>query len=146
MLFRSDENFATLNRIKLIEGRYLTSSDVKNRANVCIVGEEIRDNLTPDKKIIGKLVSFKGITMEVIGVFERLDMMGETNARDVLLPLSTAQDKWVGGKNLMMITTRPKPGVKVETAMNGVWEALMLKSGNKRIYRVDSRESMSSVL
>jgi len=80
-----------------------------------------------------------------VGIFERLDMMGETNAKDVLLPLTTAQDKWIGGENLMMITTRPKPGIKVDDAMDAVWQALMLKSGNKRIYRVDSRESILNV-
>jgi putative ABC transport system permease protein len=144
-IFASDQNFAELNRIKLASGRYLTAADVKNRANVCIVGDEIQKTLFPTGSPIGQLVSFKGITLEVVGVFERLDMMGETNGRDVLIPLSTAQDKWVGGENLMMITTRPKPGVTVDTAMDAVWEALMLKSGNKRIYRVDSRESMMKV-
>jgi putative ABC transport system permease protein len=144
-IFASDENFAELNRIKLSSGRYLTPADVTNRANVCVVGDEIETTLFPGTSALGKLVSFKGITLEVIGVFERLDMMGETNGRDVLLPISTAQDKWVGGEDLMMITTRPKPGVKVDDAMNAVWEALMVKSGNKRIYRVDSRESMLKV-
>ncbi|MEZ0325948.1 MAG: ABC transporter permease [Fimbriimonas sp.] len=144
-IFASDENFAELNRIKLSSGRYLTAADVKDRANVCIVGDEIQKNLFNNKSAIGQLISFKGITLEVVGVFERLDMMGETNARDVLLPLSTAQDKWIGGENLMMITTRPKPGVTVNAAMDAVWEALMLKSHNKRIYRVDSRESMIQI-
>jgi putative ABC transport system permease protein len=144
-IFASDENFAELNRINLTEGRKITQADVRSRANVCIIGEEIRDRLFPDKQWVGKLVSFKGISLEVVGIFERLDMMGETNAKDVLLPLTTAQDKWIGGENLMMITTRPKPGIKVDDAMDAVWQALMLKSGNKRIYRVDSRESILNV-
>jgi putative ABC transport system permease protein len=144
-IWASDENFAALNQTKLVEGRYLTANDVRERANVCIVGEEIRDTLFPDHRGVGKTISMQGITLEIIGVFQRLDMMGETNARDVLLPISTAQDKWVGGKNLMMITTRPKPGHTVKEAMDDTWEALMLKSGNKKIYRVDSRESILQV-
>ncbi len=144
-IYASDQNFAELNRIKLQQGRYLTAADVKDRANVCIVGDEIQKTLFPKGDALGQLVSFKGITLEVVGVFERLDMMGESNGRDLLVPLSTAQDKWVGGENLMMITMRPKPGITVDATMDAVWEAMMLKSGNKRIYRVDSRESMMNV-
>lgn len=144
-IFASDENFATLNRIEVTEGRSISAADVRNRANVAIVGEEIRDRLFPDKQALGKFITFQGITLEVVGVFGRLDMMGETNARDVLIPLTTAQDKWIGGNSLMMITTRPKPGVPVNEAMDSVWQALMMRSNNQRIYRVDSRESILQV-
>jgi putative ABC transport system permease protein len=144
-IFASDENFLLLNRMKIEQGRGLSPADIRERANVCIIGEEVQERLFGKEDAIGKLVSFKDITLEVVGVFGPLDIMGETNARDVLLPLTTAQNKWIGGDKLMMITTRPKPGVKVPEAMDAVWEALMLKSGNKRIYRVDSRESMMEV-
>src|SRR5205085_10972977 len=134
-----------LNRIELIEGRTLSAEDVKNRANVAVVGEEIRDKLFADKHAVGKFISFDGITLEVVGVFKRLDMMGDSNARDVLVPVSTAQDKWIGSDNLMMITTRPKPGYTVNQTMDDVWQALMAKSDNRKIYRVDSRESIMQV-
>jgi putative ABC transport system permease protein len=144
-IFASNGNFAELNRVKMTSGRGLTEEDIRNRANVCVVGDEVVKVLFPNEDPLGKLISFKGISLEVIGVFERVDMMGETNARDILLPITTAQDKWLGGDKLMMITTRPKPGVKVDQALDDVWRALMLKSGNKRIYRVDSRESIMNV-
>ncbi len=144
-IFASDENFHLMNRLNLIQGRNLNATDVRERANVCVIGEDVRDKLFPDKQPLGKLVSFKGITLEVIGVYERLDMMGETNGRDILLPISTAQDKWLGGETIMMITTRPKPGFTVNETMDRVWEALMVKSNNRRIYRVDSRQSIMEV-
>ncbi|HEY0866239.1 MAG TPA: ABC transporter permease [Fimbriimonas sp.] len=144
-LYGTDDNFLAMNRVKMTSGRFFTAEDVRNRANVCMIGEEIRDRLFPDKKPLGKLITFQGITLEVIGVIQRFDMMGDTNARDVYLPLTTAQDKWVGGDRLFMITARPKPGVPVADAQQAIWEALMLKSGNKRIYRVESYESMLEV-
>jgi putative ABC transport system permease protein len=144
-IFASNANFAELNRIEVVKGRALTPQDIRERGNICVVGEEIASTLFPNQDPLGKLVSFKGISLEIVGVFGRLDMMGETNARDILLPVTTAQDKWLGGNKLMMITTRPKPGVKVDQALDDVWQALMLKSGNKRVYRVDSRESIMNV-
>jgi putative ABC transport system permease protein len=144
-VFATDENFPTLNRMTLLEGRYLSAADLRERANVCMIGEEIRDRLFPEGHPLGKYVSFKGITLEVVGVLERLDIMGQTTARDVIMPITTAQDKWIGGRNIMMITTRPKDGIKVDDAMDAVWQALMRKSNNRPIYRVDSRESILKV-
>lgn len=144
-IFASDQNFASMNRVKLSQGRYIDENDVKTRANICLVGEDIAKRLFPDQPVIGKYITFSGMTAEVVGVFDRVDIMGQTNARDILLPITTVQDKWTGGENLMMITMRPKPGIKVADAMQDVWEAMMLKSGNKTYYRVDSRESMTQV-
>jgi putative ABC transport system permease protein len=144
-IFASNEYFVQMNRMGLAQGRYLDERDLHNRANVCLIGPEIAERLFQKESPIGQLVTFKGITLEVIGVFEKLDIMGESNGKDILLPLTTAQDKWIGGDRLMMITTRPKAGVTVNEAMDRVWEALMLKSDNKRIYRVDSRESILEV-
>lgn len=145
-IFATNENFPILNRIDVVEGRSISAEDVRSRANVALIGEELRDKLFPDKHAIGKTITMKGITLEVIGVLDRLDIMGQTNARDVLLPVTTAQDKWIGGENIMLITTRPKEGVKSADAMQAVWEAMMRKSGNKKIYRVDSREAMLGIL
>ncbi|MDX2064959.1 MAG: ABC transporter permease [Fimbriimonadaceae bacterium] len=144
-VYASNENFLLLNRVNMKLGRPLTADDTRLRSNVCLIGEEIQERLFGTENPIGKLVTFKGITLEVVGVFERLDIMGESNAKDALVPLSTAQDKWLGGDKLMMIMTRPKPGMKVEPVMDDIWQALMLRSNNKRIYRVDSRESIMNV-
>jgi putative ABC transport system permease protein len=144
-VFGSDENFGPLNRIELTEGRLFTKLDVRNRANVCFIGEEVSKRLFPDGHPVGKYLSFNGITLEVIGIEARRDFLGDSNAKEVIVPISTVQDKWIGGNTLMMIQTRPRPGVKVDDAMQAVWEALMLKSGNKRIYRVDSNQSILDV-
>jgi len=144
-IYASDENFLVLNRTGIVKGRGITAEDNRARANVAIIGNEIEERLFPGEEALGKMIVFNGITLEVIGVFERIDIMGQSNGKDILVPLTTAQDKWLGTENLMMITTRPKPGIAVNQAMDDVWRALMLKSGNKRIYRVDSRESIGNV-
>lgn len=144
-IFGTNQYFIELNRTKLLEGRSLTEADVSNRANVATIGPEIATRLFPEGSPIGKTLSFQGITLEVVGVFERLDIMGESNAKDVVIPISTVQDKWIGGRSLMMIMTRPKAGVTVNQAMDDIWQAMMLRSNNQRIYRVDSRQSIMDV-
>ncbi|MFQ3677722.1 MAG: ABC transporter permease [Fimbriimonadaceae bacterium] len=140
-----DHFYHVLNRVQVSAGRHLTESDLTARANVAIIGQEIRDRLFPDGDAVGRQILLPGITLEVVGVYEKMDIMGGGNARIVMLPLSTMQDKWIGGDRIDFITLRPKPGVDVQDAMNRTWEALMLKSGNQRIYRVESNESITQV-
>jgi len=144
-VYGSDENFKELNSFDLTAGRSLSKTDVEQRANVCLIGEDVSDRLFQKKPALGKMVLFNGIALEVIGVVKKASFLGDDTGRMVLVPLSTAQEKWVGGDRVDFILLRPKPGVKSDDAMDSVWRALMIKSGNKPIYRVDSNESIAKV-
>jgi putative ABC transport system permease protein len=140
-----DHFMPELNKIGLVAGRHISEEDLDARANVAVIGKEIERRLFGEGQGLGKLITFPGITMEVIGVTETVEIMGQSNDRDILVPLTTAQDKWIGGEQITYITASPKAGVTVEQAMDDVWRALMLKSGNKKVFRVDSRESIMNV-
>ncbi len=144
-IYASDENFEELNRFTILEGRTLSAHDVTSEQNVAVIGEDLRDRLFPDKHAIGKLILLKGIALEVIGIVEKSDFMGDNTGRMLLVPITTAQHKWVGGDQIDMMMLRAKPGVKVDDAMQSVWEALMIRSSNKPVYRLDSRESILKV-
>ena len=144
-VYATDQNYFVLNHMDLVKGRWFGPGEVTTRENVCLVGEDIQDQLFNGQNPIGKYLTLPGITMEIIGVFKRDNFFGETNGRDILMPVTTAQDKWIGTKNLMMIMTKPKSGVDVNVAMDRVWEAMMLKSGNRKLYRVDSNQSILAV-
>ncbi len=144
-IYATDQYFHELNRMNVTEGRHLTQADIDSQANVCIIGEEIRDRLFPDKQALGKLVLAPGIALEVVGVLERMDVMGNSSSKQMLVPLTTAQSKWIGGNKLAFITMRPKKGIKVDDAMQEVWEAMMVRSEGKPVYRLDSRESILKV-
>jgi len=140
-----DENVAELNKVGLTSGRMIDRADLDARANVCVIGQDVRDKLFGSEPAEGKLITFPGITMEVVGVMDVVEIMGQNNKKEIWVPLTTAQDKWMGGDTITYITTRPKPGISVEAAMDDAWRVLMLKSGNKRVYRMDSRESIMNI-
>ncbi len=141
-----DDSYFVLNSFKLLEGRNVNAQDMDELANVCVVGEEIRDRLFPDKQAIGKWISMRGVTLEIIGVLKKSDAFGDSNVRHIYMPLSTFHKKYIGGDKLMMISMKPKEGVKVTDAMNRVWEAMMVRSNNKRLYRVDSNETILATI
>jgi putative ABC transport system permease protein len=141
-----DEHFLDLNRFRILQGRAFLRTDLDLRANVCILGTELRDRLFPNENPLGKRVILKGIVLEVVGVLEKFEFMGQSTEDMLLVPITTVQDKWLGGDRLAVILMRPKPGIRVDTAMQEVWELMMLRSQNRPVYRVDSRESVLNIL
>ncbi len=134
-----------LNGTELQSGRFYTDQEMDDRANVCVIGVDVKDKLFPKEAAEGKLVTIAGISVEVIGVAKVQTVFGQSNGKDIALPFTTAQSKWIGGRRLDYIQATPKAGIKPETAMDDIWKALMLKSGNKKVYRVDSAESILTV-
>ena len=134
-----------LNGTELDTGRFFTEQELKDRANVCVIGIDVKDKLFPKMKPEGNLITIAGISVEVIGVAKKQTVFGQSNGKDINMPYTSAQSKWIGGSRLNYIQVTPKPGIKTETAMDDVWKALMLKSGNKKVYRVDSAESILEV-
>ncbi len=136
-----DVGFQELNRYEVISGRALTEADHKGRANVCIISEDLRDRLFPNQDPIGERVTLARISFEVVGVMKNMEFLGQSMGRAMVVPLTTALDKWIGGDNIMMITMRPKPGYTVDQAMDDVWRVMMNRTDNRPVYRVDSRQS-----
>ena len=92
-VYATDDQQSQLSKIDMKSGRFLSSADIDARANVCLVGEEISDKLFGKQDPIGKLVTFKGITLEVVGVMAKVEIMGQSNGKDVWMPITTAQAK-----------------------------------------------------
>jgi putative ABC transport system permease protein len=141
-IYGQDDQWFRLNGEEILTGRQFNDNDQEDATNVCVIGEEIRDKLFAGKDPIGGFVNLPGITLQVVGILKRQDVFGQTNARDVRIPLSTLQLKWTGDRKLQIIGAQPKPGYTVQESMDDIWRALMVRSDNKRIYRVDSSETI----
>jgi putative ABC transport system permease protein len=141
-----DQNFSQLMNVEILEGRQISKQDNDSRANVCVISEDVRNELFPKEPALGKIVFLKGITLEVVGVAAKpKGSFGQDNPKSMMLPLTTAHKKWIGGKNLDMILLKRKPGAKMDKVLQEIWEALMAKSNNKPVYRVDSNESILAI-
>ncbi|MFN3729884.1 MAG: ABC transporter permease [Fimbriimonadaceae bacterium] len=140
-----DSNYVELNRLELFEGRYISKADMDNHANVCLISERLEEELFGKGNALGQMVTLAGITLEVVGVIAKNETMGNTADKQLYMPISTAQSKWVGGRNIDLILLRAKEGVESNRVMDDVWQTLMVKSGNKRIYRVDSNQNVLAI-
>lgn len=95
------EFFEVVN-IRVDAGRGLTSQDIDGRANVCVIGEEVRQKLFPFEDPIGETILAdrhpNAVSFSVVGVLETVKTAGapargvqERNLnREILIPFSTA--------------------------------------------------------
>jgi putative ABC transport system permease protein len=88
--------------IDVSTGRALTSEDISGRANVCVIGEEVRQELFPFKDPMGETILVNrypsAVSVIVVGILESVKTAGapargveERNLnREILIPFSTA--------------------------------------------------------
>ena len=95
------------------EGRFISDTDVRRSAQVCVIGFSIADTIFPFVDPIGKWIELDGRRYEVVGVMERQDntFMESTNSH-FYLPFSTFDQAfpWVRvnfGVNIATVPKRP---------------------------------------
>ncbi len=88
----------------VVEGRFLSSTEVDHAADVIVLGDEIRERLFPRVDPLNKRIQLGHDTYTVIGVFEKKGkMFGESQDNLVVIPLTTFDRRFpwirVGGSH-----------------------------------------------
>lgn len=140
-----DQNFATLNTIELVRGRLISEQDQRMLASVAVVSEDVEKQLFPGGSAIGQVIQLNGLTVEVVGVSKNFEMFGNRNPNVMFIPLASANAKWLGGDGIDLVLARPKEGRDNAKVMDSIWQAMMAKSENRKIYRVESSQNVLAV-
>ncbi|MBL8049303.1 MAG: ABC transporter permease [Chthonomonas sp.] len=140
-----DAEFFELNRITMFAGRLFTAEEANTFASVAVISQVAATKLFGGQDPLGQQILCDGLPLEVVGVCDKLELMGERSEELLFVPLNTAIKRWIGGDRVDLITLRPKPGLKVGPTMEKIWQALMLKSNNARVYEVESSENVLKV-
>jgi len=73
-------------------GRFLSDSDNVTRRRVCIIGEELRKNLSLPVNPVGEFIEINGEWIKIIGLMEaKGEILGQSQDNFVLLPYNTMQ-------------------------------------------------------
>jgi putative ABC transport system permease protein len=86
---------------ELIEGRFLNRDDITNKRKAAVIGDPVRDFLFGTEDPVGQWIDVVGVPFQVVGVFS--DPGGQQNARQIYIPVSTAQLAFHGGDHLGML-------------------------------------------
>ncbi len=91
-------SYLTVRDWAVTEGENFTDADVKNAAQVCLVGQTVVDNLFQTESPVGKRVRLKGLPFRVVGVLDRkgASTFGSDQDDVLLLPWTTVKKKLQG--------------------------------------------------
>lgn len=92
--------YEMLERINLVEGRFINETDVTNMRKVALLGKTVYDDLFRGKPAVGEYIEVNGVSFRVIGRFE--DPNSRWENRQVYVPISTGQKVFGGQDKLSM--------------------------------------------
>ncbi len=102
-----------LNNLELIDGRFISQSDIDKKAKVMVLPKEYAEQLFPPdgKKAVGQRVECAGLSFLVIGVYE-------SHRRTIYIPYSTARVFSSDNTNLDQIILLLNGVTEIEQADN----------------------------
>jgi len=112
-------NFMDVNRYTLLYGRMFTDAEIAGKKRVIVIGGGVPALLKTDPTmLIGKTITIKGTSFDIIGIFEEKGAVGFQNTdENAWVPISTAQSRLTGSTNISAIGVQIDPDVPLEIAM-----------------------------
>ncbi|OLP16169.1 ABC transporter permease [Leptolyngbya sp. 'hensonii'] len=92
-------SFVTVRNFEVATGRFMTQDDVKEAAQVVVLGSELAQSLfgRDPKKIVGEQLRINNLPFQVIGVLkEKGDFLGSSQDDLAVIPWSTMSNRIVG--------------------------------------------------
>jgi len=83
-------DYGIIEKINLIEGRFVNPFDIEQNLKVAAIGVAVREALLKETPALGEYINIKGIPFKVVGIFEDDDGR-QDNQRVVYIPITTAQ-------------------------------------------------------
>lgn len=89
-LYAVGEGYFDVRHETLLEGRFITGTDVRRAEPVIVISEDAAISLFPGSDPLGQKVKLMGNAYEVAGVFRGGRRIGETDSQLAYIPITTA--------------------------------------------------------
>ena len=98
-IFGSSELITKIMDVQLAEGYFFGEDDIKNHADVAVIGSKVKDELFGSSQAIGEKIKIKNRNFKVIGILAKKGQVSFFNFDEtVLVPYTTAQQYIFGIK------------------------------------------------
>lgn len=98
-IFGATNLFSEIYDTNIVKGRNMTDEDIKNYADVIIIGDKIKDDLFNNQEAVNQKVKVKNRSFRVIGVMEKKGQSALVNFDSAaIVPYTTAQQYIFGTK------------------------------------------------
>jgi len=90
--------WTTIRSRDVASGRFISAADEASAAAVVVLGPDTATELFSTTDVVGKTLSYNGLTLKVVGVLDELSSSESTSNNDLaIVPLSTYSQRLVGG-------------------------------------------------
>jgi putative ABC transport system permease protein len=127
------------------EGQFITESDVKKEAAVCVLGQTVKEKLFPDvADPIGRTIRVDQVRLKVIGLVapKGRSPIGADQDDQLFVPLTTLQHRIVGEERITTILTRPRDSNQTDAVKD---EVIRILRENHRVKAGSEDFDVSSV-
>lgn len=143
-----------ISNLKLAEGSFFTSAQLKDGAAVVVLGAEAADDLFGSEvpgDAVGQTISIGGLPFTVEGVLQTLGQSGATNEDDVAyVPITTAMDEITGNSPLSTVYASAQSSAEMNQAISEIDVVLSslqeLPPGSSPDFTVTSQTQVLSTL
>ena len=137
---------AELYDVDLVAGRHITETDLQQAAPVCVIGNDLVENLLPGVDPIGKEVRWRNTPCEVIGVGKKEgSALGNSLDNWIILPLSTYKKEYGTQTDSLRITARAGSAAKIQETVDEVRQIMRgrrhLAYGKKDDFSIETSDS-----
>lgn len=145
--------YAQVRNVNLARGRFITQTDVDGSVRIAVLGPSVAESLLGSSQtdIIGKTIKLNNVPFQVVGVTVSQGSSGMTNNDDIIyVPLTTAQSRLIGKKNLNQIYIEAASADLMETAQAQVTAALQrahkISAGQENDFTVTNQADIISTM
>jgi len=141
---------ADLYDVDLVAGRHITDTDLRTTAPVCVIGNDLVENLLPGVDPVGKEVRWNNVPCEVIGVGTKEgSSLGTSLDNWIILPLSTYNKEFGTQQDSLRITSRAASARKIQESVDEVRQIMRgrhhLDYGAKDDFSIETSDSFLSL-
>ncbi|MEE2020773.1 macrolide ABC transporter permease [Bacillus thuringiensis] len=83
-----DNEYFTVNKVKVLKGRSLQELDVDQGNNVVMISKQMEEKVFKDTNPVGKIIEMKGQPMQIIGVYKSDNEFMGMGPSEALIPIS----------------------------------------------------------
>ena len=126
-LVGNTEQSLMIRGLSVVQGRWISDSDVSSARPVCVLGSFLADRFFPSGGAVGQKVKLETTTLEVIGVLEKQgSLMGWNQDNQVVIPVTRfAQDFFVKPDYVISIKARtPELVLEAKEEIRGIMRRL----------------------
>lgn len=124
-LYAVGEGYFDVRHETLLEGRFITGTDVRRAEPVIVISEDAAVSLFPGSDPLGQKVKLMGNAYEVAGVFRGGRRIGETDSQLAYIPITTADARGLSMQTVELValgTDGIGPAILMENTLR-TWKA-----------------------